>query len=108
MRREEQHTLAQKTTVETIRQPHPHNLATTVHPPEGPALIDLNTKFIQEQNWDFKEPVPHNKGWTPDLAHPKFGTPGHTLSHTGTNNLHEEQEKVGTLTTKQKAYVPQR
>lgn len=33
------------------------------------------------------------------LSHHEFDTPGHILIHTGTNNLHEEQEKVGSLVT---------
>lgn len=40
--------------------------------------------------------VPKNTGCTPHPV-PAFGTPGHIIIHTGTNNLQEEQERVGSL-----------
>ncbi|XP_030296342.1 uncharacterized protein LOC115595706 [Sparus aurata] len=68
-------------------------------------LIDSNGKFIQEQKLFPNMKV--SKIWCPTteaalqiLSHPEFGTPGHILIHTGTNNLREEQEKVGSLVTK--------
>lgn len=67
-------------------------------------LIDSNGKFIQEQKLFPNKKV--SKIWCPTteaalqiLSHPEFGTPGHILIHTGTNNLREEQEKVGSLVT---------
>ncbi|CAB1313300.1 unnamed protein product [Coregonus sp. 'balchen'] len=73
-----------------------------VKPTEVAILIDSNGKFIQEDKLFPQHKV--RKIWCPKtqdalhiLSQPDFGTPGHIIIHTGTNNLREEQERVGSL-----------
>ena len=67
-------------------------------------LMDSNSRYIQEQKLFPNKKV--SKIWCPTtedalqiLSDPEFGTPGQILIHTGTNNLREEPEIVGTLVT---------
>ena len=71
---------------------------TTQKATEVAILIDSNGKFINEEQlfpgmiW-----CPRAKDALHILSRPDFGSPKHIVIHTGTNDLREEQERVGGL-----------
>ena len=81
---------------------HPRAHTATQKATEVAILIDSNGKFINEEQLFPGMKV--SKIWCPRakdalhiLSRPDFGSPKHIVIHTGTNDLREEQERVGGL-----------